>query len=81
MAMLGIVLSSEERSAPELVHEARTAEQAGFAHGWVSDHFHRVTTTAPRLPRRMPAGQGVKRRAVHTDPGLFPARAGTRAHE
>ncbi len=40
MTRLGIFLSSEERSAPELVREARSAEQAGFELGWISDHFH-----------------------------------------
>ena len=40
MTKLGIFLSSEERSAPELVREALSAEQAGFEFGWISDHFH-----------------------------------------
>ena len=40
MAQIGIALSSEERTAPELVDAAAKAEQAGFHAGWISDHFH-----------------------------------------
>src|SRR3954452_9523376 len=40
MALIGVALSSEERSARELVEAARAAEAAGFTAGWISDHFH-----------------------------------------
>jgi G6PDH family F420-dependent oxidoreductase len=40
MTTIGIFLSSEERSGPELVQAARRAERAGFTHAWLSDHFH-----------------------------------------
>jgi G6PDH family F420-dependent oxidoreductase len=40
MPIIGIALSSEERTAPELVRGARRAEEAGFQAGWISDHFH-----------------------------------------
>ena len=40
MTVIGIALSSEERSATELVAAARKAEEAGFTAGWISDHFH-----------------------------------------
>jgi G6PDH family F420-dependent oxidoreductase len=40
MAQIGIALSSEERTGPELVDAAAKAEQAGFQAGWISDHFH-----------------------------------------
>jgi alkanesulfonate monooxygenase SsuD/methylene tetrahydromethanopterin reductase-like flavin-dependent oxidoreductase (luciferase family) len=40
MPSLGIFLSSEERSGPELVDLAARAEQAGFGRAWISDHFH-----------------------------------------
>jgi G6PDH family F420-dependent oxidoreductase len=40
MTIIGIALSCEERSAPEIVRAAQRAEEAGFASGWVSDHFH-----------------------------------------
>lgn len=37
---LGYFLSSEEHPAPELVRQARLAQEAGFEALWVSDHFH-----------------------------------------
>jgi G6PDH family F420-dependent oxidoreductase len=37
---LGYFLSSEEHPAPELVRQARMAQDAGFEALWVSDHFH-----------------------------------------
>jgi G6PDH family F420-dependent oxidoreductase len=40
MTQIGIALSSEERTGPELVDAAARAEQAGFHAGWISDHFH-----------------------------------------
>jgi G6PDH family F420-dependent oxidoreductase len=40
MALIGVALSSEERSARALVEAARAAEAAGFTAGWISDHFH-----------------------------------------
>jgi len=40
MATVGIFLSSEELSGPELVDLAVRAEQAGFRKAWISDHFH-----------------------------------------
>jgi G6PDH family F420-dependent oxidoreductase len=40
MAQIGIALSSEERTANQLVEAAARAEQAGFRLGWISDHFH-----------------------------------------
>ena len=46
MIELGYALSSEEHGPLDLVHYARTAEQAGFGFGLVSDHFH------PWIPRQ-----------------------------
>jgi G6PDH family F420-dependent oxidoreductase len=40
MTTLGYKLSSEERSATQLVEEARAAEEAGFAFAMISDHYH-----------------------------------------
>ena len=37
---IGYFLSSEEHPAPELVRQARLAEEAGFEGLWISDHFH-----------------------------------------
>jgi G6PDH family F420-dependent oxidoreductase len=40
MAEIGIFLSCEELTAPQIVHNARDAEHAGFRSAWISDHFH-----------------------------------------
>jgi G6PDH family F420-dependent oxidoreductase len=40
MATLGYKLSSEERTATQLVEDASRAERAGFAFATISDHFH-----------------------------------------
>lgn len=40
MTRYGYFLASEEHSPPELVRQARLAEQAGFEALWISDHFH-----------------------------------------
>lgn len=40
MATLGYFLSCEEFDAPELVRQAKLAEQHGFEALWISDHFH-----------------------------------------
>jgi len=38
--ILGYHLSSEEHGPNDLVEHARRAEEAGFAYGVVTDHFH-----------------------------------------
>jgi G6PDH family F420-dependent oxidoreductase len=40
MAKIGYFLSCEEFDAPELVRQARSAEEHGFDALWISDHFH-----------------------------------------
>ena len=40
MSRYGYFLSAEEYSPPELVGQAKMAEQAGFEALWISDHFH-----------------------------------------
>ena len=40
MVKLGYFLSSEEFDAPELVRQAKLAEEHGFEALWISDHFH-----------------------------------------
>lgn len=37
---IGYFLSSEEFAPPELVRQARMAEDAGFEGLWISDHYH-----------------------------------------
>ena len=40
MTEFGYALSSEEHGAPDLVANARAAEEAGFSFALISDHFH-----------------------------------------
>ena len=40
MAQIGVGMSSEELSAREIVRAVALAEEVGFRHAWVSDHFH-----------------------------------------
>jgi alkanesulfonate monooxygenase SsuD/methylene tetrahydromethanopterin reductase-like flavin-dependent oxidoreductase (luciferase family) len=40
MTEIGYVLSSEETSPNDLVHNARRAEEVGFTTAWISDHYH-----------------------------------------
>jgi coenzyme F420-dependent glucose-6-phosphate dehydrogenase len=40
MVRLGYALSSEEHRPSDLVRHARLAEEAGFSHAVISDHFH-----------------------------------------
>ena len=37
---VGYFLSCEEHGPRELVRQARMAEEAGFSHLWISDHYH-----------------------------------------
>src|SRR3954469_24482420 len=37
---IGYFLASEEDSPPDLIEQAKKAEQAGFHALWISDHFH-----------------------------------------
>jgi G6PDH family F420-dependent oxidoreductase len=40
MTRFGYFLASEEHDPPEIVRQARLAEEAGFDSLWISDHFH-----------------------------------------
>ena len=40
MTRYGYFLASEEHEPPELIRQARLAEEAGFDALWISDHFH-----------------------------------------
>src|SRR3954462_12223220 len=50
MATVGIFLSSEEFTGPELVDLAARAERTGFGQAWISDHFHPWTETQGNSP-------------------------------
>jgi G6PDH family F420-dependent oxidoreductase len=47
---IGYKLCSEERTAPELVDDARRAEECGFDFAAISDHFHPWTDTQGESP-------------------------------
>jgi G6PDH family F420-dependent oxidoreductase len=47
---IGYKLSSEEFSAPELVRQARAAEEHGFAFAFASDHYHPWTDRQGQSP-------------------------------
>lgn len=50
MTRIGYFLSCEEYSAPQLIAQARLAEQAGFDCLWISDHFHPWTAEQGNSP-------------------------------
>ena len=50
MAEIGYVLSCEEHSAPDLVHNAHRAEECGFVGGLISDHYHPWTDRQGNSP-------------------------------
>jgi G6PDH family F420-dependent oxidoreductase len=50
MTEIGYKLCSEEHSPTELVRYARMAEEAGFAFGCISDHFHPWTDAQGQSP-------------------------------
>ena len=47
---IGYFLSSEERTAPELVELAARGEAAGFPCAWISDHYHPWTDSQGQSP-------------------------------
>ena len=47
---LGYKLTSEEFSAPELVRQARAAEEHGFSFALISDHYHPWTNRQGQSP-------------------------------
>ena len=50
MPTTGLFLSSEERTAPELVELAARGEAAGFPCAWISDHYHPWTDAQGQSP-------------------------------
>jgi G6PDH family F420-dependent oxidoreductase len=85
-------LSAEERTATELIDAAGKAERAGFAAGWVSDHFHPWNDAQGQSPfvwsvlggisqvsRRLPWETGVTCPTVRTHPAIIAQAAATTA--
>src|ERR1700712_3051820 len=50
MTRIGYFLSCEEYDVPQLISQARLAEQAGFDCLWISDHFHPWTDAQGNSP-------------------------------
>lgn len=87
---LGYALSSEEHGPSELVDNAKRAEEAGFEHALVSDHFHPwigkqgesplVWTTLGGIAReteRLRVGTGVTCPTMRTHPAIIAQAAAT----
>ncbi len=92
MPIIGIALSSEERSAPEMIRGAQRAEEAGFQAGWVSDHFHpwnneqgqspfvwSVLGAISEVTEEMPWSTAVTCPTIRTHPAIIAQAAATTA--
>ena len=90
MTTLGYKLSSEERTAAQLVDDARRAEDAGFEFAMISDHFHPWLDVQGQSPfvwavlggiacatERMRVGTGVTCPTVRTHPAIVAQAAAT----
>jgi G6PDH family F420-dependent oxidoreductase len=89
---IGYALSSEERTAPELVAHARMAEEAGFEFALISDHFHpwldeqgqspfvwSVLGAIAEATERIPLGTGVTCPTTRIHPAIIAQAAATTA--
>lgn len=90
MTTLGYKLSSEERTATQLVEDARRAEEAGFEYVMISDHFHpwldvqgqspfawAVLGGVARSTERLRVGTGVTCPTVRIHPAIVAQAAAT----
>ena len=90
MTTLGYKLSSEERTAAQLVADARRAEDAGFEFAMISDHFHPWLDVQGQSPfvwavladlacatERIRVGTGVTCPTVRTHPAIVAQAAAT----
>ncbi|MDI1466095.1 TIGR03557 family F420-dependent LLM class oxidoreductase [Catellatospora sp. KI3] len=88
---IGFFLSSEEYSPPELLDQARRAEDAGFHALWISDHFHPWVDAQGHSPfvwsmigalsqvTRLPITTAVTCPTVRTHPAIIAQAAATSA--
>jgi coenzyme F420-dependent glucose-6-phosphate dehydrogenase len=87
---IGYALSSEEHPPSDLVKHARLAEEAGFTHALVSDHFHPWVDAQGESPfvwttlggiaeatERIPVGTGVTCPMIRTHPAVIAHAAAT----
>jgi G6PDH family F420-dependent oxidoreductase len=92
MIKLGFTLSSEEFGPRDLVRQAVRAEEAGFEHALVSDHFHPWTDEEGHSPfvwvtvgavaqatRQLRLGTGVTCPIIRMHPALIAQAAATAA--
>jgi coenzyme F420-dependent glucose-6-phosphate dehydrogenase len=92
MPELGYALSSEEHAPNDLVRNARRAEEVGFTHALVSDHFHpwvdkqghspfvwAVLGGIAQVTERIQLGTGVTCPTIRTHPAVIAQAAATAA--
>ena len=92
MVEIGYALSSEEHPAPDLVHQARAAEEAGFRFALLSDHFHpwishqgqspfawTVIGAVAQVTQRLRLGTGVTCPTLRYHPAIIAQAAATAA--
>jgi coenzyme F420-dependent glucose-6-phosphate dehydrogenase len=92
MPQLGYALSSEEHAPNDLVRNARRAEEIGFTHALVSDHFHpwvdkqgqspfvwAVLGGIAQVTERIQLGTGVTCPTIRTHPAVIAQAAATAA--
>jgi coenzyme F420-dependent glucose-6-phosphate dehydrogenase len=92
MPELGYALSSEEHAPNDLVRYARRAEEIGFTHALVSDHFHpwvdkqghspfvwSVLGGIAQVTERIEVGTGVTCPTIRTHPAVIAQAAATAA--
>jgi coenzyme F420-dependent glucose-6-phosphate dehydrogenase len=87
---IGYALSSEEHPPSDLVEHARLAEEAGFSHALISDHFHPWVSSQGESPfvwatlggiaeatERIRVGTGVTCPMIRTHPAVIAHAAAT----
>ncbi len=92
MVSIGYGLMSEEHTAPQLVENARRAEETGFSFAVVSDHFHPWTRdqgesafvwstlgAISQATERLVLGTGVTCPTIRTHPAIIAQAAATTA--
>ncbi|MEA2574826.1 MAG: hypothetical protein QOH93_2124 [Chloroflexia bacterium] len=92
MAVIGYWLSSEEHTPRDLVENARRAEELGFTHIMISDHFHPWVDAQGHAPfvwsviggiasvtKKVTLGTGVTCPMIRTHPAIIAQAAATAA--
>ena len=92
MLKIGFKLSSEEHRPPDLIAQARRAEQCGFSFAMISDHFHpwidaqgqspfvwSVIGAIAQATNKLVIGTAVTCPIIRIDPGIIAQAAATAA--